>query len=147
MELNNTMRAHLDATRKWAMFLAIVGFVMMSLLVVFGFSFGAIMRTFSGDAQIPGFPGFMVGIVYLFIAVIYFFPLLYLFRFARLAKKGIHEYDRISMESAFSNLRAHYTYIGILMAITIGLYVIGGVIFAVAMFFMQSAGSQVVAAV
>ena len=44
LEITPVIVEHLEATRKWALFLSIVGFVFMVLMVAFGFSFGLIFK-------------------------------------------------------------------------------------------------------
>ena len=128
--INAGARSNLQTSGQWAMFISIVGVVFVGLLVVFGFSFGSIMKAIGGEAAVPGFPSFLFGIIYLVIGVIYFFPLLYLYRFSSFTKKGVSNMDQVSMDLAFSNLKSHLTFIGVMMAIVMGLYVMGGVIFA-----------------
>ncbi len=131
LNLNSAIQTNLETTRKWAMFIAIVGFVFMALIVIFGFSLGSIMNSVTGEDPLPGFSSFFLGFIYLIFGLIYFFPLLYLFRFAKFTKKGVQEMDQRSFELAFDNLKSHYTYIGVLLAIIMGLYVFMGLIFAV----------------
>lgn len=122
LELQKNSILYLDETRKWTNFLAILGFVMMGLMVIMGFSFGTIFSKFGGSEFGSPFPGFLFGIIYLIFAVIYFFPILYLFKFSSLIKKAVSSKNSNDLEMAFKNLKAHYRYIGIMMIIVLGIY-------------------------
>jgi hypothetical protein len=131
LSLNKAMLGNLESIRKWALFLSIVGFVFMGLLVIFGFSFGYIMKALGQETGIPGVPPLFLGIIYLFFALLYFFPILYLFRFSTNMKKSIRDTDTGALGVAFRNLKSHYAFIGVLMAIVLGLYILMGIIIAI----------------
>jgi hypothetical protein len=88
--IDQSSRAHLAEAAKWAKFLAIVGFVMCGLIVVIAFfvgSFLAMMTNsyndgYSSTARLTGGMGVFVTIFYIGIAILFFFPYLFLFRFA-----------------------------------------------------------------
>src|SRR5882672_6038048 len=99
MELNtpaSLFELHIDApsssylsdTAKWAKFLAIVGFIVCGLIVLVAFFAGSILSaTFSRYGMEGGSAASSVGsafitIIYILVALLYFFPCLYLFRFA-----------------------------------------------------------------
>jgi hypothetical protein len=130
LEFSEAIIQNLDAARKWAMFLSIAGFVFIGIMVVFGFSIGFIFKAFDPEADMPGFPMFIFGFFYLVMAVIYFFPILFLFRFSFYTKKSILENDNSALVVAFNNLKSHYAFIGILMVIGIGMYLILAMVMA-----------------
>jgi hypothetical protein len=130
LAISTSARYNLKITGQWARFIAIVGFVFTGLLVAFGFSFGFMMQAISGGAALQGVPTFLMGMIYLIIGVLYFFPLLFLYRFSRYTKKGLRDMDQPAMDQAFSNLRSHLTFIGIMTAIAIAIYLMAGIIFA-----------------
>lgn len=128
---------NLNTTQKWAKFLAILGFIGVGIMFIAG-----IVVTLMGGAL--GFlaeatPSPMVfgslGLVYVALAVLYFFPLLYLWRFASNVKNTIVYNAQNFAEKAFFNLMAHYRFVGILMIILISLYLlifVGIIIFSMA---------------
>jgi hypothetical protein len=137
LELTRYDIHNLNGIRKWALFLSIVGFIFLAILVLFGFSLGTIMGQLGDETVMEGFPTSLFGIIYLIIGLIYFFPILFLFQFAVNARKGIQFMDSGFLSQAFKKLKDHYTYIGILMAIMLGLYVFFGIIMAVVLIFMK----------
>ena len=90
LSITNESKSFLLTTCKWAKFLAISGFVFLGILVL--------IALFIGFAGFPmgGMPTndfdgmkYMIMLLYLFLAVLYFFPTLYLYRFSTLVKQGI----------------------------------------------------------
>lgn len=115
----------LTEIRKWANFLAILGFIMTGLMVVFGLFAGTIFNSMSAQmGQAMPMGGFF-GIFYILIALVYFFPIFYLYRFASSLKIALNRSDHSSLESAFENLKSHYKLIGILAIIMLAFYAIG----------------------
>ncbi len=139
MEFQNDQKPELDGrginelltASKWARFIAIVGFVFIGLLVIMAFFAGSMMRSFSamGPSPISIISGGFITFIYLIIALVYFFPCLFLFQFADKTNKAIQNGDNAFLNEAMSRLRAHYQYVGILMIIALALYAIMFMVF------------------
>lgn len=115
--------AYLSETRGWGKFLAIVGFCLAGLIVILGFSLGAI---FSYLGQPNPFTGYM-GMFYSVFGLLYFFPSYYLYKFSSQLKIALKTKDDESLALAFENLKSLYKFIGIFTIIFIGLYgLVGG---------------------
>ena len=67
------------------------------------------------------FPSFF-GFFYILVALIYFFPVLYLFKFGSNLKSALARRDSKSLETAFENLKSHYKFIGIMAIIVLSFY-------------------------
>jgi hypothetical protein len=122
----------LDSIRKWTKFLSILGFVFVGLMAILGLFMGTVMSTFSGLAgnSLP-FPSAFFTVIYLIFALIYFFPVLYLYQFSSYLGKALASKDGESLTAAFRKLNSHYKYIGIIAIIIMGLYgliLVGGII-------------------
>ena len=117
-------RKFLIEAAKWARLLSILGFVMVGIMVIFSLFAGTMFSALSDvtDSPMPTFSGAFVSIVYIAVAALYFFPILYLFRFARGIKLALYSHDDSSLTSAFENLKSHYKFIGILAIITVSFY-------------------------
>ncbi len=116
---------YLNETGRWAKFLAVIGFIFVGLLVIFGLFAGTIFSSLG--SPVP-FPGFMMGLIYIAMGILYFFPLYYLFRFATRLKGALTTKSARELESAFENLKSHYKFIAVLMIIVLGIYVfVGGI--------------------
>ena len=117
---------YLTETGKWGKFLAVVGFCFVGLMVVGGLFAGTIFSTMgSANPDMP-FPGFLVGVIYIVLGLLYFFPFYYLFKFATDLKTALMSTNNQLLDSAFENLKSHYKYIGILMIIMLCIYVLVG---------------------
>lgn len=125
LSLTNESKSFLLTTCKWAKFLAIVGFVFLGLLVIIALVIGFIGFPMQGmpnsdDGLVAMKYGIMIA--YLFLALIYFFPTLYLYRFAVLTKKGIENTSTDLTTSGFQNLKSCFKFIGVSTALILSLY-------------------------
>jgi hypothetical protein len=124
IELTNESISYLNETRKWTIFLAILGFIFLGFMVIMSFSFGTLFSTFGGEGINPPFPGFLFAGIYLLMVVIYFFPILYLYKFSSFTKKGLIEKNETLLTLAFKNLKSHYKYIGVFTITILSIYLL-----------------------
>lgn len=122
-------------TSKWAKFIAILGFIGIALMVLMAI-FVSLFFNLSGlssntAADTFGFGTGFLGLIYLVLAALYFFPILYLYRFSDQIKKSILDSDQLLLSSALEHLKKHYKFIGIIAIAIIALY---AVLFLIAMF-------------
>lgn len=118
IEIDDIAYSHLIETSKWAKFLAIVGMILSSLLVVIALFAGTFMSLLMRDTGgSDTMSGAMVSIVYIAFAAFYFFTSLYLFRFAVKMRVALNHNDQDLFNVALSNQRTFYKIIGILMII------------------------------
>lgn len=115
----------------WTYFLSIIGFVGIGLLLVVGLIISFAMGGMNPYAEL-GMDMAYFGLVYIVLAVVYFFPVLYLFNFSRKVKSAINSKNNDTLIDAFSNLKSHYKFVGILSIAIIGLYVLIFVIAVIA---------------
>jgi hypothetical protein len=113
----------LNSTRKWSMFMAILGFMFVGLIIVAGVIATTFLSTLSIDESNAGFPEWLVIISIFFIAFIYFFPVLFLFRFSKFTGIAVSTLDKKELHKAFRNLKAYFVYLGILIIIVLALYI------------------------
>jgi hypothetical protein len=123
LEIPKTVIPVLDRTRKWANFLAIVGFIFSGLILLMAIGIGFIFSKLPGMEQLPFMPGF-IGIFYVIIGVINFIAALFLFRFAVNLKNAIKGKDENKFLPAFNNLDKLFQLIGVLTIIMLALYVL-----------------------
>lgn len=126
MYLSQEAQGFLKETAKWAYFMSILGFVgigFMVLLALFiGTIFSALNNMSGGMNPMMGIgTGFISGL-YLVIALIYFFPVYYLFQFSSKMKKAFKVNDNELINSSFEHLKSHYKFIGIVSLVFVVLY-------------------------
>jgi Family of unknown function (DUF5362) len=132
MGIDPTSKLHLAEAARWARFLAIIGFVMCALLIVLGIFAGSIFSIFtnryssgySSGSDMTNTFGAVFIVLYAIIAVIYFFPCLFLFRFASLMKSALASNDQDMLNGSFQNLKKLFRYVGILTIIALAFYLI-----------------------
>lgn len=123
MTLNDEIRSYIKEIAKWGYFLAILGFIFTGFIVIgalfAGFMFGAM-----SDELGMGISGGLISVLYLVLALVYFIPILYLFRFSSKARMALQSGSDSELTEAFQNLKSHYKFIGILTIVILALYVI-----------------------
>lgn len=134
LSISSKASNYLRETGKWSQFLAVLGFVFIGLIVLLAFFAGAIFSALDHENTLP-FPGFLIGIIYLLIGGLYFFPILYLYRFSTKIKTALIQKENEILENALENLKSHYKFIGIMTIIMLSLYLFIGVIAAIAALF------------
>ncbi|MEZ5043777.1 MAG: DUF5362 family protein [Saprospiraceae bacterium] len=65
---------------------------------------------------------FIFTVYFLLIALVYLFPVLYLYRFSTKMQTALRSDNEAELTASFSNLKSLYKFMGILTAIFIGLY-------------------------
>lgn len=125
LQVNNRTRNYLIEIRKWTFFLSIVGFIGIAFLIVIGlFSsvlYGDMMNTLS-QAQMPFDMSVFMTATYIILALIYFFPVLYLFKFSKRLKIALATKNDDKLADAIEMLKSHYKFIGVFMIIILSLY-------------------------
>ena len=106
LHLDQNARSFLLETCKWARFLSILGFIGIGFMVIGGIVFGSFMglmasKVNSGAEQgILILSGGMTTVIYVIIAIMYTFPVLYLFRFSTKTKYALLSENMESLNSA-----------------------------------------------
>ncbi|MDD7915990.1 DUF5362 family protein [Polaribacter ponticola] len=123
--INNKSKSFLKEIAKWAFFLSILGFIGIAFLVILALFSNLIFATIQ-QAQPQAFPidlGMTMTITYLFLGVIYFFPVYYLMKFSTKMKKALASKNDETLADAFELLKSHYKFIGVFTIILLSLYV------------------------
>lgn len=115
---------YLNEAAVWAKFLAIVGFVACGFLIVLSFFAGTIFSNLGSleGTDLPAGMGAMMTAVYLLIALLYFFPCYYLFKFATKAKEAIQMNNQQSLQDSFRNMKSCFKFVGIMTIIVLCFY-------------------------
>lgn len=124
LKLTENSLVFMRETVKWAKFLAICFFVGLGLMVLVGVVFFFLSVSAPGPAEMK-FSTSAVGIFYILIAVLYFFPAMYLYRFATASAEAINTLNDDTLEEGLENLKSLFRFTGILMIIVLSLYAVG----------------------
>ena len=131
--IDPSSKAHLAEAARWARFLAIVGFIMCGLIVLIGIFAASFITSFSskfgnefgGATSMGSGMGSLMTVLYIGIAILYFFPCLFLFRFANLMKAALATEEQDNLNKSFQNLKVMFRYVGIITIIVLAIYLIG----------------------
>lgn len=138
LSLNELAIAALRESAKWCMFLAIVGFIGIGFMVIAGLFMAAAMSAVGNNPAFDSMNGFgaikaYIGILYIVIAALYFFPIYYLYKYAAGTKQSLQSGNSDDLSDALVNLKSHHKFLGITTIVVISMYIlmiIGVVIFA-----------------
>jgi hypothetical protein len=125
LKLNNQAIDFLKETAKWANFLAIMGFIGIGLLVIIALFAGTLFGSLPESNAYAEVGSGLIMLVYLLMAVLYIFPVLYLYRFADKMKTALARNDEDILSDALMNLKSHYKFIGILTIVMLAFYALG----------------------
>jgi hypothetical protein len=140
IEIDQVTLKYLNTTRKWTMFLAIMGFILLSLFIIVGVIAGTFLSAFKSGETGFGVPESLMFIPFLLLAAIYFFPVLYLFRFSKHTAHAVQTMNKEDLKKAFRNLKAYFVYIGVLIIIVLTFYIVALVVTGTSMSFLKGMG-------
>ncbi|NBC08014.1 MAG: hypothetical protein GVY26_12545, partial [Bacteroidetes bacterium] len=87
LSLSSQNRDDLQNTAKWSGFLAILGFIGIGFLVLLALFIGTFLSSMGAPADTLPMPTAVFTVTYLLVAALYFFPILYLYRFSSQIKQ------------------------------------------------------------
>lgn len=119
---DSRIQDYLLEAAKWAKFLSILGFIGVGFMVIFSLFMGIGMGSLASLSTLGG--GLFISFIYLIIAALYFFPLLYLFKFATNVKRGILNHDNETLVESFKNLKSTFKFLGIYSIVVLSLYLL-----------------------
>lgn len=118
----------LETAGKWARFLAILGFIGLGItllagliMMVGGSIFESNMSRFGRGFRGTGAPFWLMGLMYIAMSVVMFFPLKFLSTFASRAIEIGMRREAMVLEEAIENLKSFFKFQGIIMIIYLGL--------------------------
>jgi hypothetical protein len=127
LPLTQQAQGYLQQAGKWAIFLGIVGFIFTALIALAALSIGTIITFVSKINPLMQFPagvGVALTVLYLLIALLFFFYSLYLYQFGSRIKKGLYLNSAEETTLAFSKLKSFFKLWGIITIVIILFYVL-----------------------
>src|SRR5450756_2323354 len=105
LQINSVTENHLMDIAKWGKFLSIVGFIFCGVMVIVAFVVGNYMGNLSGYSSAYS-SGVSTGVTifYLVIAIIMFFPCLFLYKFSVKMHQALRSASQEVFEMSFQNL-------------------------------------------
>ncbi len=119
-----------------------MGFVTCGLIAILSFFIGSILASTTSALSpystggLGAAGGAFITIIYLLIAVLYFFPCLYLFNFSVRLKAALRDNDQVKLNQSLKSQKSLFKYVGVLTIIVLSFYALALVIVGVAALFV-----------
>lgn len=127
LELNQLAKDALREGAKWTFFLSIMGFIGIGIMLLAGIfmtiAFSALPNEIEGAGMFGFFKGFM-SLFYIGMAILYFFPVNYLYKYSTKMKSALQFNDNSLLAEAFVNLKSHHKFLGIAIIVIMSLYLL-----------------------
>ena len=126
LQITPATQGYLLSAAKWGKFLSIVGFIFCGLITMMAFFIGPLLATYTRlkSYSYTYMNPIVITAVYIFLAIIFFFPCLYLFRFSGKMKDAIDNNNQENFDTAFYNLRAIFKFYGVVTIIVLSFYLL-----------------------
>ena len=73
-------------------------------------------------------------------ALLYYFPVMFLFRFSKHAANAVQTLNKEELHKAFRYLKSYFVYMGVLLIVVLVIYFIGLVVAGASMAFLKGMG-------
>jgi hypothetical protein len=137
IEIGQETLKHLNTLRKWTMFLAVSGFILVGLIITLGLITGTFLAAFSNSDKMPGIPDTLVYAAFITVILIIFFPMLFLFRFSKHISKAVLKLESKEMHIAVKYLKRYFIYIGVILIVIISAYIASIILAGTSAAFLQ----------
>jgi len=141
IELEEGTLRDLDTTRKWSMFMAILGFIAVGILIIVGLVAGVFLSVFKTEQTASW--GIIPASVVLGFSIIYFFPILCLYSFSKHAGHAVRELDKDHLRKAFKYLKRYFIYVGIVAIVVLAFYLIAFIVSGASLAFLKDFGTGI----
>ncbi len=129
LQLDQQSSVYLAETAKWGKFLSILGFILTGLLLIVGIFMGSFVASSMATTEgLGGMSSTFFTMIYIIIALVYFFPCLYLFRFSTKAQEALRSNEQGMLTESFKNLKSCFRFMGILTIVILAFYALAFVI-------------------
>jgi hypothetical protein len=128
LQVDQTAMAYLRDAARWAKFLSVAGFIFCGLFVVVAILVMSLLSTLFnsvGASGVAGIGAVPIAFVYILIAILNFFPCLYLYNFAVKMQLALAGNDQEQLNTSFRNMRAFYRFVGVMMIVGLGFFLLG----------------------
>ena len=123
--LSDIAKQEIARVGEWAKYIAISGFIICGLIILFGVFAGVILIAFySFGAENPALnlPSMISVPIYLLMTALCFVPCLKLYNFSIKTKEAIQTGSDDTLTEAFTNLYKSFKFVGIITITALGLY-------------------------
>ena len=125
------IRSYIYETAKWTKFLSIVGFIATAFMAIAAFGVGAMVSSMPDTPGMGAFKamgGAGITVLYLLLALLYFYPSLLMHKFSDSAKNAVLYGDQPSLSIAMSKMKSIFKFWGIATIVVLSLYILAIVV-------------------
>ncbi|MEP6927117.1 MAG: DUF5362 family protein [Ginsengibacter sp.] len=139
LQLSPQSQSYLAESAKWGKFLAIMGFILCGFMIIVAFFIPVFLTQLPPYNTMPSAfsSGMKVGmtIVYLLLALLFFFPCFYLYKFSVKMQSAVQVESQENFDESLMNLKSMFKFYGIFTIIILSFYALAFIvgIIAVAM--------------
>lgn len=127
LQIGDEAKQNLLTAAKWANFLAILGFIGLGFMLIAGLiMFAFIPSQAYGLSPILRY----MPLMYLLFALLYFFPTMYMYKFASNMKIAVLSMNQNNSDDAIGYLKSFFKFIGVATIIVISLYILSAILIA-----------------
>ena len=122
-ELYEQSKAYVKETGKWLHFLAIlstIGIVFMVLAGIFCMCCSSFMSMYNTE-EMPSFIYIIIGVLYIIIAGIMVFPVIYMFRASSAARQAVALHSNFHVVEFLKNCKSYWKFMGIYTIVCLAL--------------------------
>lgn len=126
LKMTATVYALLKETARWARFLAVTGFVIVGFMIIAAVILPEMLSTVRyrelEDSIQQNFTATGIRINLIILALLLFFPCMFLFRFALKMQEALVNSRQESFEESFQSLKSTFKFYGILTIVILAIY-------------------------
>lgn len=126
LQVTPQVQSYLTESAKWGKFLSIMGFIGCGLMAILAFLIPFILSQVPESASLPlGFnTGMRMGltVIYLLLALLLFFPCLYLYRFSVKMQTATKSISQENFDESLMNLKSMFKFYGIFTIVMLSFY-------------------------
>jgi Family of unknown function (DUF5362) len=132
LQISPQAQSYLSESAKWGKFLAVMGFIFCGIMVVIAFFIPVFLTQLPPyNTMSPAFTsGMKVGmtIVYLLLALLFFFPCFYLYKFSVKMQSAVKVVSQENFDESLMNLKSMFKFYGIFTIIILSFYALAFII-------------------
>lgn len=118
---DSKIKTYLLEISKWGKFLAIVGYIGIAVLAIVAIALIVISFITSIKLDV-GLSLGTFGVIYFALAILYYFPVKFLYKFSIQIKKGLESDNNQDITLGFENLKSLFKFTGILTIVILSIY-------------------------
>jgi len=124
LQLLEESKLYVSSTGKWMKFFAVLGCIGAGFMVIAAIIMASVGSYIPLDDDFGSFFMRMMGIIYLVVAAVYIYPIIYLFRASAAATLAVESNDNVQMTEFLKNNKSFWKYCGILTIVMFCVYIL-----------------------